>query len=99
MSPNSLQLIIEIACKPERLAEVEERALLFVEQTRSVPGCEDAKFFEVNEDPERFVFIAWFEDMESLETYFEASWRQETAALMSDLLAEPPRRFTMKLVA
>ena len=58
MDLNNLQLIVELRFKADRLDEVEERALAFVQRTREQPGCEEVSFFRVNEDSERFVFLA-----------------------------------------
>ncbi|MFT5050498.1 MAG: quinol monooxygenase YgiN [Chlamydiales bacterium] len=99
MNPSSLQLIVEFRCKAERLGEVEERATAFVEKTRAEPGCEDVSFYRVNEDSERFVFLARFKDVGSLEEHFEVSWREEAAEHMADILAEPARRSTLQRVA
>ena len=99
MNPNTLQLIVELRCKVERLNDVEERAKAFVERTREEPGCEEVSFYRVNEDCERFVFLAQFKDVNSLEEHFECSWRQEATDYMADLLAEPARRSTLQRVA
>ena len=99
MNPSTLQLIVELRFKPERLDEVEERAQTFVRRTREEPGCEEVSFFRVNEDSERFVFLARFANVDSLEEHFEASWRQEASDHLADLLAEPARRSTLERVA
>jgi len=99
MSQNPLQLIVELHCKADALDEVEQRAKAFMQQTRAEPGCKDVTFFRVNEDSQRFVFLAEFADEEALERHFEASWRDDAATHLVDLLVEPPRRFTMKRVA
>ena len=99
MNPNTIQLIVDFRCKAERLDEVEERALTFVQRTREEPGCEEVSFFRVNEDSERFVFLARFTNVDSLEEHFEASWRQEASDHLADLLAEPARRSTLQRVA
>jgi len=99
MDPTPLQLIVEFRCKADLLDEVEQRAVALVQQTREEPGCEKVFFYRVNEDSERFVFLAQFKDEESLEEHLEASWRQETVSSMANMLAEPARRFTMKRVA
>ena len=99
MDHNHLQLIVELRFKADRLAEVEERALAFVQRAREEPGCEEVSFFRVNEDSERFVFLARFTDVDSLDEYFHASWRQEARDHLGDLLAEPARRSTLQRVA
>lgn len=99
MAPNSLQLIVEFLCKPDLLDEVEQRAGKLVQQTREEAGCEDVKFYRVNEDSERFVFLAQFKDEASLEEHFQSDFRQEVMSQMADLLAEPLRRYTMRRVA
>ena len=99
MNPNTLQLIVEFRCKAERLNEVEDRAKEFVERTRKEPGCEEVSFYRVNEDCERFVFMAQFKDVASLEEHFECSWRQEATDHLADILAEPARRSTLQRVA
>lgn len=99
MNQNPLQLIVELHCKADTVDEVEQRAKAFMQQTLAEPGCKDVTFFQVNEDSQRFVFLAEFDDQESLERHFEESWRDEAATQLVDLLVEPPRRFTMKRVA
>jgi len=99
MAPNPLQLIVEFRCKAGLLDEVEQRAVKLVQQTREEAGCEKVTFYRVNEDSERFVFMAQFKDEESLEEHLESTWRQDTVSEVVDMLAEPPRRFTMKRVA
>ena len=99
MSQNPLQLMVELHCNADSLDEVEQRAKAFIQHTLKEPGCQGVTFFQVNEDSQRFVFLAEFDDQESLERHFEASWRDEAATELVDLLVEPPRRFTMKRVA
>ena len=99
MDSTPLQLIVEFRCKAGLLDEVEQRALKLVQQTREEPGCEKVSFYRVNEDSERFVFLAQFKDEESLEEHLQASWRQDAVSEVADMLSEPPRRYTMKLVA
>jgi len=99
MDPIPLQLIVEFRCKAGLLDEVEQRALKLVQQTREEPGCEKVCFYRVNEDSERFIFLAEFKDEASLEEHLEASWRQEVVSEVADMLSEPPRRYTMKRVA
>lgn len=99
MSQNSLQLIVELRCKADAIDAVEQRAKAFMQRTLEEPGCKDVTFFRVNEDSQRFVFLAEFDDQESLERHFESSWRDEAAMDLTDLLVEPPRRFTMQRVA
>jgi quinol monooxygenase YgiN len=99
MSQSPLQLIVELRCKADCLDEVEQRASAFAQKTLEEPGCTNITFFKVNEDSQRFIFLAEFEDQESLEKHFEAAWREEAAADLVDLLVEPPRRSTMKRVA
>ena len=99
MDQTPLQLFVEIRCKSDRLDEVEERALAFVQRTREEPGCEAVSFYRVNEDSQRFVFLATFNDVSALEEHFDTSWRREALDHMSELLAEPARRATLERVA
>jgi quinol monooxygenase YgiN len=99
MDPTPLQLIVEFRCKAGLLDEVEHRAVKLVQQTREEPGCEKVFFYRVNEDSERFIFLAQFKDEASLEEHLEAPWRQEAVSTIADMLSEPSRRYTMKRVA
>jgi len=99
MEPKDLQLIVEIRCKPGAEREIEQRVLEFVERTRSEPGCTWASFHRVEEDAERFVFLAEFSNEQALQSHFDADWRQELTQELPDKLAEWPRRFTLRRVA
>lgn len=94
-----LQLIVELRYKQEHVEGAEERAVEFVRRTREEAGCERAFFFRVNEDAERFVFLAEFADVESLKAHLDAPWREEVIDQLAEYLIERPRRFTMTRVA
>lgn len=99
MSDETLQLIVELRYKQQHLEGAEERAVEFVRRTREEAGCERAFFFRVNEDVERYVFLAEFSDVESLKAHLDAPWREEVLDRLGEFLIEPPRRFTMTRVA
>ena len=99
MNQNALQLIVESVASPSSSTRSSSAHRLSSIRPARERGCEDVTFFQVNEDAERFVFMARFPDVDSLEEYFEASWRQEATSQLADLLVEPPRRFTLKRVA
>ena len=77
MEPKDLQLIVEIRCKPGAEREIEQRVVEFVGRTRAEPGCSWASFHRVEEDPERFVFLAEFVDEHALQQHFDADWRED----------------------
>jgi quinol monooxygenase YgiN len=99
MEPKDLQLIVEIRCKPGAEREIEQRVVEFVQRTRAEPGCSWASFHRVEEDSERFVFLAEFVDEHALQAHFDADWRNELTRDLPDRLAEWPRRFTLRRVA
>lgn len=99
MTSELLQLFVELHFKPSHVDDVEDLVVEFVRRTREEPGCERAFFFSVNEDAERFVFLAEFSDMESLQAYLETPWRGEVLDQLSETLVERPRRYTMTRVA
>ena len=99
MDPEPLQLIVELRYKPTQSGGAEERAIEFVHRTREEPGCDKAFFYRVNKDAERFVFLAEFKDVESLQDHLAAPWREEILDELSGFLSEPLRRYTMQRVA
>jgi len=99
MEPKDLQLIVEIRCKPGAEREIEQRVLEFVKRTRAEPGCAWASFHRVEEDSERFVFLAEFVDEHALQLHFDADWREELTHDLQGKLAEWPRRYTLRRVA
>lgn len=99
MPPIPLQLYVEFRCKAGHVDDVEHGAAELARRTREQPGCTHAFFYRVNEDAERFVFLAEFADEDSLEEHLEADWRQTAVSALADVLAEPSRRYTMRRVA
>lgn len=99
MEPKDLQLIVEIRAKPGSERDIEQRVLEFVARTRAEPGCSWASFHRVEEDSERFVFLAEFADEHALQQHFDADWREELTRDLPGKLAEWPRRYTLRRVA
>ena len=99
MPSSNLQLIAEFRAKPDKTEEVERRIVDFVKRVRAEEGCELAFFYRVNEDSDRFVFLAEFAGDGALQDHLNAEWRQGMVAEIPELLAEAPRRFTMRRVA
>jgi len=99
MEPKDLQLIVEIRAKPGAERDIEQRVVEFVARTRAEPGCAWASFHRVEEDCERFIFLAEFVDEHALQQHFDADWREELTHDLPGKLAEWPRRYTLRRVA
>ena len=99
MSTSPVQLIAEFQCKPELTEAVEERVLDFLRRTRAEADCSSAHFFRMNEEEDRFVFFAEFKTDRGLEAHLDQEWRKGLIGDLPEMLAERPRRFTMRRVA
>lgn len=96
--PKSLQIFAELSCKPGDETRLEAECSAFVARTRSQPGCLNATLYRVEEEP-RFVFIAEFNDEETLASHLDSDWRRDALADLPKLVDAWPRRFTMRRVA
>lgn len=83
-------VIVELAVKPERVADFVPLLTALLPDTRGFDGCEACSVYVDQDDPTRFSIVETFASRAHYERYF--AWRGERGDLdtLGALVAEPP---------
>ncbi len=85
--PQIIKIVATLRAKPGHGKTVEQALRACVEGSRAEPGC---RFYDLHvdrTDPERFVFIEGWADMEAIEHHKTTAHYQAMAEAVGDLLA------------